>query len=124
MSNEEARTAQDKNQIGVTPAGRDTLEKLKGEYFASEKAAFQAAIALALEIGLDPSNEVGFETKWGLGTMSEVLDFLQWYVPTDTPARYAERLGDSGLKYINSRIEIGRTISEIFDTSTRSSPNA
>lgn len=124
MSNEEQRTSQDKNQIGVTPAGRDTLEKLKGDYFASEKAAFQAAIALALEIGLEPSTEIGFETKWGLGTMGEVLEFLQWYVPTDTPARYAERLGDAGLKYVDSKIEIGRTVSEIFDTSARPQSNA
>lgn len=124
MSNEEPRTSQDKNQIGVTPAGRDTLEKLKGDYFASEKAAFQAAIALALEIGLEPSTEIGFETKWGLGTMGEVLEFLQWYVPTDTPARYAERLGDAGLKYVDSKIEIGRTVSEIFDTSARPQSNA
>lgn len=119
MSNEEARSPQDKNQIGVTPSGRETLEKLKGDYFASEKAAFQAAIALALELKLEPSSEIGFETKWGLGTMSEVLDFLSWYVPTDTPARHAERLGDAGLSYIDSKIEIGRTISEIFSTTPR-----
>jgi hypothetical protein len=119
MSNDAARSPQDKNQIGVTPSGRETLDKLRGEYFASEKAAFQAAIALALELKLELSPEVGFETKWGLGTMSEIVEFLSWYVPTDTPARHAERLGDAGLSYIDSKIETGRTISEIFSTTPR-----
>jgi hypothetical protein len=116
---DEVAGPQDKNQIGVTPLGREVLEKLKGTHFASEKAAFQAAVSLALELGLEPSNESRYDTKWGLGTMSEVLDFLQWYVGTDTPARYAEKLGEAGLSYISSRIELGRSVSEIFDSSSR-----
>ena len=119
MADEESAGPQDKNQIGVTPHGRETLEKLKGSHFASEKAAFQAAVSLALELGLEPSNESRYETKWGLGTMSEVLDFLQWYIPTDTPARHAEKLGEAGLSYISSRIELGRSLSEIFGSSSR-----
>lgn len=122
MAEKEVLGTQDKNQIGVTPAGREILEKLKDDYFASEKAAFQAAIALALELGLEPSNEAGYETKWGLGTMSEVLDFLQWYVPTDTPARFAERLGEAGLAHISTKLDIGRTISEIFESPARPIP--
>jgi len=124
MSDVEKASSEDKSQIGVTPAGREILERLKGEYFASEKAAFQASIALALELGLEPSAEVGFETKWGLGTMSGVLEFLAWYLPTETPARAAERLGDAGLRYVESGIETGKTVSEIFARDPKNNADA
>lgn len=106
----------DKAVIGVSSAGQATLDRLiEIGWFRTEAAAFQAAASLALAAGLEPI-EGSYGTKWGRGgAFSSMLAFLEWYVPTPTPARYIEGLAEAGLALIQGRLRPGARLTDVFE---------
>jgi hypothetical protein len=116
---DEVEVGNDKVTIGPSAANKDVLDLLVAQgHFNSSLAAFQAAAMLAirkdLEAGSAPSSA---GTMWNRGSVNRrVLDFLTWYVPTSTPARVLEQLGNAGTAYIADKVKTGGyRLTEIFD---------
>lgn len=109
----------DKITIGPSAANKDVLDLLvKQGHFNSSLAAFQAAAMLAIRKDLEPSSApASAGTMWNRGSVNrQILDFLGWYVPTTTPARILEQLGNAGTAYIAEKVKTGGyRLTEIFD---------
>lgn len=113
----ESASGTDKSTIGATKSGEEVLTRLVDEgHFKTGIAAFQAAAMLALALDLprpDSSEKTG--TKWGTGSITQTLAFLEWYVPSTTPARELESLGEAGLIYLAAKSQAGYRLSELFN---------
>lgn len=109
----------DKRTIGPSASNRDVLELLVHQgHFRTSIGAFQAAAMLAIRKGLEASNAPpSAGTMWNRGSVnSQILDFLEWYLPTKTPARALEQLGNAGTAYIAERVRTGGyNLTEIFE---------
>jgi len=109
----------DKRTIGPSAANKDVLEMLVQQgHFKTSVGAFQAAAMLALKMQLDPHTApISAGTMWNRGTVSsQVLDFLAWYLPTSSPARALEQLGNAGTAYIAEKVRSGGYgVTEIFE---------
>jgi hypothetical protein len=109
----------DKVTIGPSADNKDVLDLLVTQgHFNSSLAAFQAAAMLAIRKGLEASSApTSAGTMWNRGSVNrQILDFLAWYVPTTTPARVLEQLGNAGTAYIAEKVKTGGyRLSEIFD---------
>jgi hypothetical protein len=109
----------DKVTFGPSSGNRDVLELLVQQgLFKTSLGAFQAAAMFAVRKGLDASNApTSAGTMWNRGSVNQqVLDFLTWYVPTPTPVRALEQLGNAGAAYVASRVRVGgRDLSDIFE---------
>jgi hypothetical protein len=109
----------DKVTIGPSAANKDVLDLLVTQgHFNSSLAAFQAAAMLAIRKDLEASSApASAGTMWNRGSVNrQILDFLTWYVPTTTPARVLEQLGNAGTAYIAEKVRTGGyRLSEIFD---------
>jgi hypothetical protein len=109
----------DKVTIGPSADNKDVLDLLVTQgHFNSSLAAFQAAAMLAIRKGLEASSApTSAGTMWNRGSVNrQILDFLAWYVPTTTPARVLEQLGNAGTAYISEKVKTGGyRLSEIFD---------
>lgn len=108
----------DKVTIGPSSANKEVLDDLVQQgYFRTQLGAFQAAAMLALRKKLDPATAASGSTAWNRGSVPrEILDFLEWYVPTPTPARFLEQLGNVGTAYIAERVKTkGYDYSDLFD---------
>jgi hypothetical protein len=112
-------TDADKRTIGPSTSNRDVLEMLVQQgHFRTSLGAFQAAAMLAIRKGLEASTAPpSAGTMWNRGSVnSQVLDFLEWYLPTKTPARALEQLGNAGTAYITERVRTGGyNLTEIFE---------
>ena len=110
---------EDKRTIGPSASNKEVLELLVQQgHFKTSLGAFQAAAMLAIRKKLDASaapSSAG--TMWNRGSVSsQVLDFLAWYLPTTTPARTLEQLGNAGTAYIAEKVKTGGySLTEIFD---------
>lgn len=117
----ERGTDGDKVTVGPSQANREVLERLvEQKIFKTSLGAFQAAAMLALRNGLDTSTApVSGGTMWNRGSVDpQVLEFLEWYIPTETPVRVLERLGNAGADYIAAKVKVGGyTLTEIFGLS-------
>ncbi len=113
--------AEDVDKVTFGPSGpnRDTLELLVTQgHFKTSVGAFQAAAMLALRKGLDPNSAPGSAgTMWNRGSVNQqVLEFLTWYLPTTTPVRVLEQLGNAGTAFIAERVRAGvYSLSDIFE---------
>lgn len=109
----------DKVTIGPSAANKDILDLLVTQgHFNSSLAAFQASAMLAIQKDLEASSApVSAGTMWNRGSVNrQILDFLAWYLPTTTPARALEQLGNAGTAYIAEKVKTGGyRLSEIFD---------
>jgi hypothetical protein len=109
----------DKVTIGPSAGNKDVLDLLVTQgHFNSSLAAFQAAAMLAIRKDLEASSApASAGTMWNRGSVNrQILDFLTWYVPTSTPARVLEQLGNAGTVYIAEKVRIGGyRLTEIFD---------
>jgi hypothetical protein len=109
----------DKVTIGPSAANKDVLDLLVTQgHFNSSLAAFQAAAMLAIRKDLEASSApASAGTMWNRGSVNrQILDFLAWYVPTTTPARVLEQLGNAGTAYIAEKVRTGGyRLTEIFD---------
>jgi hypothetical protein len=109
----------DKVTIGPSAANKDVLDLLVTQgHFNSSLAAFQAAAMLAIRKDLEASSApASAGTMWNRGSVNrQILDFLTWCVPTTTPARVLEQLGNAGTAYIAEKVRTGGyRLSEIFD---------
>ena len=109
----------DKVTFGPSSGNRDVLELLVQQgLFKTSLGAFQAAAMFAVRKRLDASNApASAGTMWNRGSVNQqVIDFLTWYVPTATPVRALEQLGNVGAAYIASRVRVGgRDLSDIFE---------
>lgn len=112
----------DRVTIGPSSANRDVLEALVREgQFKTALGAFQAAALFAVRKGIDPSTApVSAGTMWNRGSVNkQVLEFLEWYLPTTTPTRALEQLGNAGTAAIAERVRVGGyDLSEIFEFPT------
>jgi len=109
----------DKVTIGPSAANKDVLDLLVTQgYFNSSLAAFQAAAMLAIRKDLEASSApASAGTMWNRGSVNrQILDFLTWYMPTTTPARVLEQLGNAGTAYIAEKVKTGGyRLTEIFE---------
>lgn len=109
----------DKVTIGPSADNRDVLELLVQQgHFKTALGAFQAAAMLALRKGLDPAAApASAGTMWNRGSVNkQVLDFLEWFLPTSSPTRALEQLGNAGTAAIADRVKSGGyDLSEIFE---------
>lgn len=115
----DVETDNDKVTIGPSGSNRDVLELLvKQGHFKTALGAFQAAAMFALRKGFDPSAApVSAGTMWNRGSVNpQVRDFLSWYLPTETPIRLLEQLGNAGTDYIAEKVTAGGyNLTEIFE---------
>jgi hypothetical protein len=115
----ESGSDNDKVTIGPSAVNRDILELLvKQGHFTSSIAAFQAAAMLAMRKNLEISSApTSAGTMWNRGSVNrQILEFLAWYVPTTTPVRVLEQLGNAGTAYIAEKVKTGGyRLTEIFD---------
>jgi hypothetical protein len=109
----------DKVTIGPSAANRDVLELLVQQgHFKTSIGAFQAAAMLALRKGLDPATAPpSAGTMWNRGSVNkQVLEFLEWFMPTAAPTRALEQLGNAGTAAIADRVKSGGyDLSELFE---------
>ena len=109
----------DKVTFGPSASNRDTLEMLVTQgHFKTSVGAFQAAAMLALRKGLDPNvAPTSAGTMWNRGSVNQqVLEFLTWYLPTATPVRALEQLGNAGTAFIAERVRTGvYGLSDLFE---------
>lgn len=121
MTNDQVAEASsvDKVTLGPSASNRDVLELLVTQgHFKTSLGAFQAAAMFAVHKRLDPNTaSVSAGTMWNRGSVSrQVLDFLEWYLPTTTPARALESLGNAGVDYLAEKVRAGGyNLSELFD---------
>jgi hypothetical protein len=115
----ETEVDNDKVTFGPSAANKDVLDLLvKQGHFNSSLAAFQAAAMLALQKNLEiTSAPASAGTMWNRGSVNrQILEFLTWYVPTTTPARVLEQLGNAGIAYIAEKVKTGGyRLTEIFE---------
>lgn len=109
----------DKITIGPSSSNKDVLEMLvlQGHY-KTALGAFQAAAMLAIRKGIDRSSAPpSAGTMWNRGSVNpQVLEFLTWYLPTTSPARALEQLGNAGTAYIAEKVKTGSySLTEIFE---------
>lgn len=109
----------DRRTFGPTQANREVLEMLVNQgHFKTLLGAFQAAAMYALRKGLTPketSSTAG--TTWNRGSVNnQILDFLNWYLPTTTPVKAFADLGNLGTASIGDRVRTGGySLTEIFE---------
>jgi hypothetical protein len=103
--------------FSVTEKHKELLRALEEELFQTEAGAFKACVALALEKQLTPTPFTKGLTTWNPTTMSDLVDFVQWYTGTNTPVRMANELGFAGLEYFRVQIESGKDPKDIFFSS-------
>lgn len=108
----------DKATLGVTDFGGEILTGLmkRDDLFSSEAAAFKSAVALALSLGLEPTQDpFRIKTKWGSGgTMSDLMELVGWYGETDRPVDLANRLADAGLRQLAEQVKIGAPVAALY----------
>lgn len=109
----------DKVTIGPSTENRDVLELLVSQgHYKTSIGAFQAAALLAIRKGIDVVGApLSAGTMWNRGSVNrQVLEFLEWYLPTATPVRALEQLGNAGTAYIAQKVKAGGyTLSELFE---------
>jgi hypothetical protein len=114
----------DRTTVRVSTRAQDVLTRLTSgdaALFRTELAAYLAAAALAVRKGLDPveQSEIAGQTKWNRGSGA----IGQWELLTtvflDTAEPIAALMGhaEAGLRFLEDRIDRGRTPSEIFSAS-------
>lgn len=100
--------------FSVTQENKDTLVRLSEELFETTAGAFKACVTLALNKGLAPENFSNGLTQSTSTTISDLVEFLEWYCNTKTPVRLANGLGHAGAKYVKAELEKGREPQDIF----------
>jgi len=117
---DEVATSGDKSTFGPSETNDVVLDLLVEQgHFKTSLNAFLAAAMFALQKGLDPSTAPSSAgTKWAgsAGTTKQVVDFLSWYVPTSTPVRLLEQLGNAGTAFIADKVRVGSyRLTEMFE---------
>lgn len=109
----------DRKTFGPSAENKEILEALvQSGHFKTSIGAFQAAAMLAIRLGLDPElAPPSAGTVWNRGTANaQVLDFLTWYVPTSTPVRTLEHLGNAGTAHLAEKVRSpGYRLSELLE---------
>ena len=116
-----AKSADDKQQIGLTPEADDALKELTTQFFASQTDAYRFAISYAIAADLDPGNapQSGYVTKYNaLGTLesgSSLRDLLEILEVGESgrPFATAEKLAELGVRAIPRRLEGSESFAEI-----------
>jgi hypothetical protein len=118
-----ANAQEDKQQVGLTPAGDDAIDILVSDgRFASQTDAYRFAIAYAIAAGLDPADAPhgGYVTKFSaLGTLesgSRIRDLIEilGIGETSRPFATAEKLAELGVREIARRLEGNESLAEIM----------
>lgn len=100
--------------FSVTEKHKELLRNLEEELFETEAGAFKACVALALQKELAPVPFSKGLTTWNPTTMSDLVDFVQWYTGSNTPVRTANELGHAGLEYFRAQLDLGKDPKDIF----------
>jgi hypothetical protein len=122
-----AKTQEDKQQIGLTPAGDEAIKVLAPDgrdgLFASQTDAYRFAISYAIAAGLDPADAPsgGYSTKFNaLGTLEsgssirDLIDILD-IGDTNRPFATAEKLAELGVCEIARRLQGNESLAEIMN---------
>jgi hypothetical protein len=121
-----AKVQEDKQQIGLTPAGDEAIRILAPDgrdgLFASQTDAYRFAISYAIAAGLDPADAPpgGYSTKFNaLGTLesgSSIRDLIDILGIGDTsrPFATAEKLAELGVRDIARRLEGNESLADIM----------
>jgi hypothetical protein len=112
----------DRTTIRVSDRAQVVLSALtSGEapLFRTELSAYLAAAALALSKGIVPvaANELSGQTKWnrGSGAIGTWEALAALYVETSEPIRSLMGHAEAGLRFLEDRVDRGRTAAQIFD---------
>lgn len=118
-----AKTQEDKQQIGLTPAGDEAIQALVAVgLFASQSDAYRFAISYAIAAGLDPADapQGGYSTKFNaLGTLEsgssirDLIDILG-IGETHRPFATAEKLAELGVREIARRLDGNESLADIM----------
>lgn len=118
-----SQIAEDKKQIGLTPAGSAALAVLMEEdRFSSETDAYKFAIAYAIaaELDLDSAPSGGYGTKYNAsggvdidGLIRSLIDILN-VGDTDRPYATAEKLAELGVTAIAERLRGSESLADIM----------
>lgn len=100
--------------FSVTKENKETLVKLSEELFLTTAGAFKACVTLALNEGLAPETFSNGLTQSTSTTISDLVEFLEWYCNTTTPVRLANGLGHAGAKYVQGELDRGMEPQDIF----------
>lgn len=108
----------DKVTIGLSDAGQQIMTKMVGgrkDLFATEASAFKSVVSMAIRLGLEPSDPQTSTTKWNAGSLADLVEFVGWYMNTETPVRLVERLGEAGLQHVARSVDRGDDVVDIFE---------
>ena len=110
---------EDRRTFGPSSTNKEILESLVSKgYFKTAIGAFQASAMLAVRLGLDPEQAPpSAGTVWNRGSVNaQVLEFLSWYLPTNTPVKALEQYGNLGVAHIADKVTAeGYPLSEILE---------
>jgi len=120
-----ASQARDRSQVGLPDATDDLLKNLRSStrWFKDEVDVYRLAVTVALARGLQPRRnepDSGYTTKFGVQTLDPDGDMrllICSLMPecADTPYRWAQRLANKGVHYLNNEIVVkGRSIAEVL----------
>lgn len=100
--------------FSVTQEHKDVLVSLSETLFTTTAGAFKASVALALSKGLEPETFSNGLTQSTATTISDLVEFLEWYCDTKTPVRLANGLGHAGVSYVIKELDRGVDAKDIF----------
>lgn len=115
-------TSTDRTTVRVSDRGQAVLTSLTAgdaPLFRTELSAYLAAAALAISRDLPPvdAGEIRGQTKWNRGSG----DIALWEALATLYAEASEPIGslmghaEAGLRYLETRIDRGRTPAQIFE---------
>jgi hypothetical protein len=113
-------TEEDRSQIGITPAGQVTIDRLTKDlgWFSEGQDAARFALAYAIRQGVSEGQAKGVSTRWATNLFdprSELQAILRAVYPgSSTPIRLMEHLIDEGLRLIAERLDEGQDSPTVF----------
>lgn len=100
----------DKKTIGLTEANKAVIETMtiEREWFRDQLDAAKFAMALAINVGIEPGTAEGTGTVWNVGSFDpegELRELMHIIYPdVDAPYRLVEHLLNIGLEIIGERL--------------------
>ena len=107
--------------IGLTAKGADALNALmaKNWFGRNNYLAMQMAVAFAIANDIPMTTEGSFTTIWNIGTFDKTGEFkstIGIFIDDSNIWDAIQRLGDAGLRVIETRLSSASFPSEIFIT--------
>lgn len=111
----------DRTTVRVSDRAQTVLTSLTAgdsALFRTELAAYLSAAALALDKGLEPVDpgQIAGQTKWnrGSGSIAQWETLAAVMLGSDEPITALMSYAEAGLRFLEERVDRGRTPAEIF----------